>query len=428
MIAWTSRLPAIRRLYQQIYAAAVRRLAADLSVEKNIVSLLSRNSYADRTYEPGLSDIDMSVVIEDDLSGTDIIRLLSHIDYVMSETRQRYPMLGEIPVYTRRGFMTANASQLLNMDTYAWHCEFGDDTLLDAIQGPSARTDLERLTRGVQVYLNGFHENLLTAVAAGKSRSTVALERSANKLRREIATVRTAPSVVNPGNLASFVQSILADTDRAVGAAQLKLPAHSCEVITDPGDANAVKMVPPLGDENHASFVALLSGAQSWHLLPADFTGSQMAIQLATASAKKWTFPATTWVTKRLFVFLVRHLNPLLYYRLKAGRQVRGDDLIDDIEAPSAEGIRFFFKFEALKLLKLPSGLGQLVQVSPDLVKAQLMRLNRLSHFLDRNELVVNDTATDDLACRSKWSVETHLDVMHLATEKINSHATTLIN
>ncbi|MDX1734619.1 MAG: hypothetical protein R3228_09630, partial [Halioglobus sp.] len=70
-----------------------------------------------------------------------------------------------------------------------------------------------------------------------------------------------------------------------------------------------------------------------------------------------------------------------MYYRLASARSVAGEDIVPGIEPPTEFGIRRFFAFEAMHLLRMFPEQLQRAQSEPGFLPAQRRRLSRLGRF-----------------------------------------------
>ena len=392
-LVWLSAAPMIRHIGRGIYDHAVRHVAHRLATIEGVASLISYNSYASRTVIPGYSDIDLSVIVRDDLDASSLVGALRRIDSVYGAARKLYPMIdGNTVVYTRKAFETAWNAGCLTQHAYAWHCEWGEESVLDAALAAKAPSLPDRLADLSGTYLTGFHANLLTALKAGRRRPTIALERSTAKIYRKLSTL--APVILAPKSqrLDTFVHQIIVDLEKVLRAGWSSDAPHTWPVVS-PGVAG----VPPrrirhdAATVNGNSVISLPDGSAHWHILPDAFTESHVAAALSSiVSARHDSSALHQVVTRRLYEISNRHLNPLGYYGRMSARDVQGEDLLANMPEPTDAGIRCFFRTEALKLLQLPPAVDALVAGDAANLQAWWTRCHRLRHFIDRGEFILN--------------------------------------
>ena len=110
-------------------------------------------------------------------------------------------------------------------------------------------------------------------------------------------------------------------------------------------------------------------------------------------------------MTDSLLAFFFGHINPLLYYRLRAARSVRGDDVLARMPAPSEEGVRGFFRVEAARLLRLSTRMGSGQRPADQMAKQHASRRARLLRFLRTGQILPSNAsiaagASRDPQCR----------------------------
>jgi len=394
MVGWSARLPPLRHCYARYYHAAVGQMSRELAVLPGVLSLLSRNSYADRTFTPALSDIDVALVIQDGLPPARVKVLLQELDALFASLRPRFPMLGEFPVYTREGFVTACRLGPMSLETYAWRCEWGDNSVLQALQDPAGRSSLEVLSRGIQVYINGFHGNLQAAIAAGRRNSSLAMERSVKKMERELGA-GTSPA---RGSLEEVLAGALANADQAVSAYPLHGPAHGLPLVDNRhgGELRIVNDGEPPAQSSLQAIISRLRGNHAWYVLAPGWLEKGPGHALALAQAGLSASRPFTILTAPMLIFFLRHLSPLTYYQLQSARAVAGEDMLSLLPEPSASGFLRFFRFEVMHLLKLTSNLERRARAEPKLLHAHTLRLQRLRHFVEHQEISLKPQVTDD--------------------------------
>ena len=395
MVAWTSRVAGIRNLYASVYRAAVRNLVREVSNLEGALSIFTRNSYAAGTFIPGLSDIDVVLVIRDDLEAPMIKSLLKSLYHICARLRRRFPMLNPFPVFTRQGFILAYRLGPLRIETDAWQCEWGDEHLLSIVKEPRDQSPLETLTRGVQIYLRGFHGSLRASLLAGKTRSTLALERSVTKVERALGRIAPVDELVRKGSIPDVVASTLMATNQVLESFAQDYPPHSLNTI-DSRDEHLpdVYLGPASLCEGIESIISRRNGSASSYILSIPVNVSAVEGALNMARQQVAGSAATTLTTKALFTFFLRHINPMAFYRLEAARNVRGGDVFERVLPPSEAGVRRYFCFEAAHMLRLPIQLGSGRPQAHRVLAAHQRRRERLFHFIEHNEILLDGNSS----------------------------------
>ena len=368
-------------------------MSRKLATLPGVVSLLSRNSYANRTFTPALSDIDIAVVIEDELAPAQINALLRKLDTRFTTLRSRYPLFGEFPVYTRKGFGIACRLGIMTLQTYAWRCEWGDDSVLLDLQNPAGHSPLERLSRGTQIYTNGFHANLQAAMAMGRSRSSLAMERSVKKMEREIGAGISPPR----GSLEAVLAGALTHVDRALSAQVWSSSEHCWPVVDKKTGKTQIVRREELPDKSSLrAIISQFRGNHAWYVLASDSLANSSGEALSLAQADLVNYRPFTILTPPMMEFYLRQLRPLAYYQLQLSRTVAGEDMMHGLAAPSAHGFLGFFCSEIAHLLTLNCNLERRAQVEPRLLYVHTLRLQRVRHFLEHQQISLHPHVPND--------------------------------
>ena len=369
-------------LYCGFYDKAVASLAEGLHPLGGIVSLLSRNSYADGSYTPGISDIDLVVIVDDTLETGELRQLLADIGVQGKRFRRRFPMLGELPVYTRYGFDMACQLGAPLSETYAWRCEWGDARVLDTIVASPAMSKEEVLARAIQVYINGFHNNVHAALARRRARPSLAVQRAARKVERELSKLGALPGIAWQGTMAEIIHSVFRANHKAVMSAPLDTAAHTWPLVEEGERATELIL-----DEAAAlpggliSVVQGIKGREPCYIVDDGLDARGIGVILARIKSDDAIERRFRLLSRALFTYYLRNLNPVMYYRLASARSVAGEDIVPGIEPPTEFGIRRFFAFEAMHLLRMFPEQLQRAQSEPGFLPAQRRRLSRLGRF-----------------------------------------------
>jgi len=137
------------------------------------------------------------------------------------------------------------------------------------------------------------------------------------------------------------------------------------------------------------------------------------------------------FMTEPLLTFFLRYINPMLYYRLHAARDVRGDDVVARIRPPSQAGVRRFFCFEAARMLQLPTRLGSGQLPTHRQVMRHERRRECLFHFLQSGEILLNGrttASTPSEALQREHLLDAILNDMPTVFDKLNNSPTRLLH
>ena len=108
----TNTLPVLGRLNRSVYHLAVRLLIFRYRGLRGVRALYARSSYARGDFVPGLNDIDLIVLIDDDLTTAEEFEILGEVDRVYGKIRTLFPMLGE-------------SVRSLNLEHFAVYTKYG---------------------------------------------------------------------------------------------------------------------------------------------------------------------------------------------------------------------------------------------------------------------------------------------------------------
>jgi hypothetical protein len=385
MIARAAQISPIRRILSGFYDRAVQGVIREVSSVAGTISLIARNSYADGSFVPGISDIDTLVVVGDDLDLSELRRVMLALQEAHGRLRSLFPMLDPFTVYTRRGFLLAYQLGPLRAETYAWRCLWGKDFRTVLLHYDVS--EMELAARAVQTYLTGYHANLRTALAAGKRKSTIPLERSQVKLVRALAPFTVYNHLRGPTPLAHVVADSLNSLEAMLEVLNSIPGGHSLPVLGEPTHRGRVE---DCSDKLSPALEAVcLPGNRSrrWLVLkrPVNAQSTESILQWSQMRHGK----LDSFVVEAVLRFYLRHVNPIMYYGPRIARSVQGADVIAAIAPPSDFGLRRLFSQETAHFLKLPLHLASEPLADEGLVNGYRKRLHRLYHFLDHSEVLL---------------------------------------
>ena len=383
------------------YQRAALRMVDEVSNVAGALCVLARNSFADSSYTPGASDIDLTIVLKDDPSLTR--QAVSQLDRIRRRLRTFYPMLDDFSVYTLSNFQTAFQLGPLQAENYAWRCLWGDD-VRPHISTTDQGSKTELTARAVQAYLTGYQENLSAALSAGRTTTTLPLERSTRKLQTALRPLLAWTVPTEQSRLISSVSATLSVVTTVARGTPTETAAPNWEYCSDNDskqtcERNELPLPPSL-----QSVVAAPDPGSVWCMLEeqTDPEGLSTVFQRVQSS-----FPRrrVAVLSGPVFEFYLRNINPSTYFYLSREREVWGQDLLQLVKAPTNFGVRRFIVQEVCYFLRTPL-------TWKSRVEADRRRLARLLHFLNSDQFVLSphiptDFFTmDPLQLRSEWGSE----------------------
>ncbi len=400
-------------LYRSVYDQAIMKLIDELRPLPELVSILTRNSYADGSYTPGLSDIDVVVIVEDGLGEEALVDLLANIGRRGGYCRRFYPMLGELPIYTREGFRLACSLGSPLSETYAWRIEWGDETVLAPINAAEPPGELETLCRAIQVYINGFHNNLHAAIRFGKRKPTLALVRAHHKVERELLKLDPAHPIPVQGSLGAIVASVLAACHRALERTEATAPSHQYPIIEQGERSTDYKQITEAPREPAVrAVISGIKGKEPCYIMDSSINAADIDRILTSIRNSDIKHRQFRLLTASLFEFYLRYLNPIMYYRLTSSRMARGYDIVPDFCVPTEYGIERFFEFEAMHLLRLfPEDLKRSANNS-SFLSARFRRMERLERYIVNKSILLAGRPSEEVDTREAEQGGT-VSVMH---------------
>lgn len=398
----TRKLPPFSYLYRWGYRLAAWFLVHRVGDSRLLCSVLSRNSYADDTFDPGVSDVDTVFIYRDGVPVSILWESIERFESRFRRWKRIFPMLDHPGIYTEQDFLLSWRLGVIRRETYAWRCEYGRDLPNEeesgAAEGPTQA--YQYVDEAIEVFLTLFHTNYKAFLA--NSQSAEESLRVSHKITGYLRRVQEDIDFVesrDPNVILSLTLSQLEAVNSAVTAAE-SFPAHEFPLVDDvTGDA----VFPPAERDSPtvpAAVGCIVRGPPTagspFVLLRSPTPESIPAVVNFVQRRLPGEAPRPVFISESLWPSMLRRVRPLLYYRLQRERTVFvGEDPLVGLPAPTAESLRAFFRQEASGLLRAPlslwvAGRGKDSQGRGQLLKQMARRVVRLRGFLEQGVVVLN--------------------------------------
>ena len=334
LVRATHRWPLLGSAYRGIYEAAAGSVAQLAERNSHVAGIYARNSYALGTWEPGRSDIDLTVVWRDPSEGA-----IARFHSAYAKLQERFPMLGEVEMidelhlaaWTRHGFSGLHSQE--------WKKLAGDHDLRSEYDGSE---QFDRVRHAIAVYRYQFLKYLWERPRGP------AVERAAAKLMRILGRPPMKEASVDQmweaclRELAAAVKTIAAPVEGPmVDYADL---IGRVSVATSQPDAETLSI------NGLHSVIASAPDAAQKHVLAAGCS------DLAKIEA---VFPGAIVWDPNVFRFYLCFLDPLEYFSLLRERTVfQGEDPLREAFALTKSALRDSISHYSVEMLTFPYRAG----------------------------------------------------------------------
>lgn len=134
------------------YYLAIRILIRRLNETPLILSLYARNSYALGTWTPGLSDIDLTVVIRAGASPEQELATIRRFWKRYASLQRWFVMLGEVEIMNEAHFPVWTRFAATGYEARHWMCLYGVDQHRSGYHGDAAQLQQDRLNHAIGIY------------------------------------------------------------------------------------------------------------------------------------------------------------------------------------------------------------------------------------------------------------------------------------
>lgn len=400
IVAASADTPGLQAAYRAAYRLGLHTFLRRAASPGATAAVYSRNSYAQDTHRPGVSDIDLLWIVGADISPDRLYDLVLELAKRFASHHRIFPVLQPFQVVMYHDLLRAWRLGWIRSETYAWRCEFGTDLLASVPSGPSPG-GVDSVLRAVHIFATGFHANL-REVTPRSGETHYELKRSVRKILRSLDSDESYPA--GRARAEDLVSHALILLDQAIGPIEETLtsdPPHSFPVV-GLGGGRVTRDSEPSG--------TVPAPAAVRGVLAADSTGEQVFVvldpqrpreELASAVAFFLEHPRfgparTMFLTPRLWTTLLRHIRPSLYYALARSHvPVTGEDLLAPVPPPTSQGILRSFSRDASWLLMtalsvwIRHAAGRADPIS--VLLAMERRLGGLRFFLENRALFVGN-------------------------------------
>lgn len=289
----------------------MKKLAAQ---HRSISGVYIRNSYALGTWEPGRSDIDLTVIWPDPRE-REILQFLDSY----SKLQQRFPMLGEVEIIDANHFGAWAMHGFTGLHSGQWKKIAGTHRAEYSYRGSE---QLDRLRHAVSVYRYVFLRYLW-----GNAPAHI-LERAAEKIAK---LAGNAP--VPKSNADGLLRYCLNELSRSIKTIALPVAEPRLDVTAIVGRLEPPRMAVPFPAAKGVRCVVAphVSRAQKHVLIEGDFDLQEI----------KTNYPDGVLWNRNLFDFYLSHVDPIEYFAMLRERAVFfGQDPFSEALPLSDEALR----------------------------------------------------------------------------------------
>jgi predicted nucleotidyltransferase len=343
----------------RIFVEACRRFPG-------IRAVYLRSGLAEGHWSPGLSDIDLTIIVDSRLSIDEEFAFLYSFWKRYDRLKNFFPMLGEVEILNDQQLKTWTRFGLRGYEAPHWKLLYGTETARSQYRGDGRRLTKDRLDDALSFYQGYFREKFTVQKQCPYLRS-VELKRISEKIFRCLNSMNQTGSGNRKvqdtdcdnvdllhGILACFENDISRfsacdnqiPNDDGASALQSSVPVPHARNLIDPTELcrldGAIESV--LRNYIGIVFVVLKAGLDHFKL------GN-------CVTALEHTFPGQMPVilTQSLFTYMQRHYDPFEYGHLVKFREVLfGDDPTARIQTPSHDSIVGYLLGQVPNILAFP--------------------------------------------------------------------------
>ena len=301
----THRWPVVGSLYRSIYAAAARSAGGLAWREPRLVGVYARNSYALGTWEPGRSDIDLTIVCE-----SPDAELAAQCYRDIAQLRQRFPMIGEVEMIDARHLAAWTGYGVAGLESRRWK-KLGGAHTFDCRYAGCERMD--RIRHAVSIYCHQFIPRFWE-----QPRHLPTLRRFAAKISRQLNMPPGAES--DPAGLLGNCLTQMRDAIRTLPEAPAS-PTVDYQTLLGRLASPAPRT--PANDQGVLAVIAHAPDANSRHVLVHD------DFRAASANSR---FQNAAILNEDVFRFYLCYVDPLEYFTLLRQRSILSG--IDPLREP----------------------------------------------------------------------------------------------
>ena len=323
-----------------------------------------RSGLAEGHWSPGLSDIDLTIVIDSRLSIDDEFAFLCSFWKRYDRLKNFFPMLGEVEILNTEQLKIWTQFGLRGYEAPQWKLLYGSETARNQYKGDRRKLIKDCLDDALSFYQGYFREKF-TVHNQTSYLGSVELKRISQKIFRCLNSMNPTGSanrrVQDTGSdNVDLLYRILAGFENDISSFSA---GNNC-VSGDNGALPVKSSTPLVRNSANATELFHLDGAIESVLR--NYIGIILVVLKAgldhsklrnCLTALERTFPGQMplILTQPLFVYMQRHYDPFEYSHLVKFRELLlGDDLIPRIQPPSRDSIVGYLLGQVPNILALP--------------------------------------------------------------------------
>jgi len=330
----------------ELAVKAVRYLCGQFSA---IATVYLRGSLAEREWVPALSDIDLTIVIDDALKLDEEYAFLHSFWKAHKRLKRLFPMLGEVEIFNVSELSIVRKFGILGYKSDTWQRIYGKEVrnFEDVRPGRTTRY-VDPINFALQFYLDAF----LRGISKENGKSYLAsadLRRLASKIIRTLDLVELRSDiddiryqVWDDGTLLEFVMARLDECvssfnqQRPPQEAKERLLIHEIRA-PDNGNFGRLDLDYRLLEQMQSLVDGVILSRREGFVVLKKETGlagaGRLLIDMTDLLRKIGNFGM---MTHRTFEFILRYFNPFLYTEFMENRSVLwGRDVVLDVEPPN---------------------------------------------------------------------------------------------
>ncbi len=342
-------IPPLRYMNKIPYFLAIRSLVSMCRKLSGLKSLYVRNSFAIGNWTPGVSDIDLTLIISEDLSTEEEYYFFQLFRNQYHKLKTFFPMLGEFEILNRANLDSWTKYSMTGYESRNWLLLYGEQVLkTNYILRPKTFM-IDRYNHCLMNYIYDFFKHFQRN-GNFYGQSSLELQRLTNKiLRYSSAELGVEKHVIKKGcdhelmglivknfddSLRNFTRSepserVETDIKNILNNAELNQVSfkEAPQCIRESADCHEtiISITYPTEDPR-AIFIVLKNDLDYWHIISC----IRIAIQIFSDQHVKPVF-----MTYRTFSYFIRYYEPFVYVSLLRKRTILfGEDILPGIETP----------------------------------------------------------------------------------------------
>lgn len=328
----THRWPVLGSIYRSIYTSAAEAAGELAARHAGVAGIYARNSYALGTWEPGRSDIDLTVVwIEPAAARAEAFSA----DY--ERLKQRFPMLGEVEMIDALHLPAWSQYGVSGLESARWKRLGGSHVHRCRYEGVER---LDRVRHAVSIYCHQFLPKFWQ-----EPRDEKTLQRMAAKIRRQLGLC-----VRDGADAAGLMKDCLRELAHAIRELPGDAGGSQVDYATVLGTPVSAASLPPRSNgAREAGVESVLSYG------PASAARHVVVREEFAITAIASRFPGASVMNEDVFRFYLTSVDPLEYFTLLRNRAIlEGEDPLRVPFPMAGQALRETVCHYAVDLLTFP--------------------------------------------------------------------------